>query len=47
MTKLDNYFFVSADRETCLGFEMTSNLRDTAPLRTFCHHIKERAGVSS
>ena len=30
--KLDNYFFVSADRQTFLGFEMTANLRDTSPL---------------
>ena len=27
--KLDNHFFVSADRH--LGFEMTTNLRDTSP----------------
>ena len=31
--KLDNYFFVSADRQTFLCFEMTANLRDTSPLR--------------
>ena len=30
--KLDNYFFVSADRQTFLGFKMTANLRDTSPL---------------
>ena len=30
--KLDNYFFVSADRQTFLGFEMTANLRDTSAL---------------
>ena len=30
--KLDNYFFVSAERQTFLGFEMTRNLRDTSPL---------------
>ena len=30
--KLDNYFVVSADRQTFLGFEMTANLRDTSPL---------------
>ena len=30
--KLDNYFFVSADRKTFLGFDMTANLRDTSPL---------------
>ena len=30
--KLDNYIFVSADRQTFLGFEMTANLRDTSPL---------------
>ena len=26
--KLDNYFFVSAARQTFLGFEMTANLRE-------------------
>ena len=31
-SKLNNYFFVSADRQTFLGFEMTANLRDTSPL---------------
>ena len=31
--KLDNSFFVSADRRTFLGLEMTANLRDTFPLR--------------
>ena len=31
--KLDNYFVVSADRQTFLGFEMTTNLRDTSPLK--------------
>ena len=31
--KLDNYFVVSADRQTFLGFEMTANLRDTSPLK--------------
>ena len=30
--KLDNYFVVSADRQTIWGFEMTANLRDTSPL---------------
>ena len=30
--KLDNYFFVSVDRQTFLCFEMTSNLCDTSPL---------------
>ena len=30
--KLDNYFFVSADRQTFLGFEMTANLHDTSLL---------------
>ena len=34
--KLDNYFFVSADRLTFLGFEMTANLRDTSPLNILC-----------
>ena len=29
----DNYFVVSAGRQTFLGFEMTANLRDTSPLR--------------
>ena len=33
MTKLDNYFFVSVDRQTFLGFEMASNSRVTSPLR--------------
>ena len=31
-SKLDNYFFVSADRQTFLGFKMTANVRDTSPL---------------
>ena len=31
--KLDNYFVVSADRQTFLGFEMTANLRNTSPLK--------------
>ena len=31
--KLDNYFVVSADSQTFLGFEMTANFRDTSPLR--------------
>ena len=31
--KLDNYFFVSDDRQTFLGFEMTANLHDTSLLR--------------
>ena len=30
--KLDNYFVVSADRQTFSGFEMTANLRYTSPL---------------
>ena len=30
--KLDNYFFVSADRQTFLGLEMTASLRSTSPL---------------
>ena len=34
INKLDNYFFVSAERQTFLGFKMTANLRDTSPLRT-------------
>ena len=29
--KLDNYFVVSADRQTFFGFEITANLRDTSP----------------
>ena len=33
MTKQDNNFFVSVDRQTFLGFEMTSNSRDTCPLK--------------
>ena len=36
ITKLDNYIFVSVDRQTFLGFEMTSNSRDTSPLRGLC-----------
>ena len=33
--KLDNYFVVSADSQTFLGFEiMTANFCDTSPLRT-------------
>ena len=31
--KLDNSFFVSAERQTFLGFEMTANLPDISPLR--------------
>ena len=31
--KVDNYFVVSADRQTFLGFEMTANLHDASPLR--------------
>ena len=31
--KLDNFFVVSADSQTFLGFEMTANFRDTSPLR--------------
>ena len=30
--KLDNYFVVSADRQTSLGFEITANLHNTSPL---------------
>ena len=30
--KLDNYFFVSVDRQTFFGFEMTADLRDFSPL---------------
>ena len=30
--ELDNYFVVSADRQTFLGFEMTANLCDTSLL---------------
>ena len=37
--KLDNYFVVSADRQTFLGFEMIANLRDTSPLREHCCQI--------
>ena len=36
--KLDNYFVVSADSQTFLGFEMTANLHDTSPL-TIVHDI--------
>ena len=32
--KLDNYFVVSANSQTFLGFEMTANFRDTSPLTT-------------
>ena len=32
--KLNNYFVVSADRQTFFGFEMTANLPDTSPLKT-------------
>ena len=31
--KLDNYFVVSADRQTYLGFAITANSRDTFPLK--------------
>ena len=37
--KLDNYFFVSADRQTFLGFEMMANLRDTSPLKALGFNI--------
>ena len=30
--KLDNYFVVSADEQTFLGFEVTANLCETSPL---------------
>ena len=30
----DNYFVVSAESQTFLGFEMTANFRHTSPLRT-------------
>ena len=30
--KFSNYFFVSAERQTFLAFEMTAHLRDTSPL---------------
>ena len=36
--KLDNYFAVSADSQTFLGFEMTANFRDTSPLRLKLEH---------
>ena len=32
--KLDNYFFVSANRQTFLAFEMTANLSDSSPLNS-------------
>ena len=32
VNKLDNYFVVSADSQTFLGFEVTANFRDTSPL---------------
>ena len=37
--KLDNYFFVSADRQAFLGFEMMANLRDTSPLKALGFNI--------
>ena len=40
--KLDNYFVVSADRQTFLGFEMSANLHDTSPL-----NVKPFRGKSS
>ena len=33
--KLDNYFFVPVVRQTFLGFEMTSNFRDTSSLSVY------------
>ena len=33
--KLDNYFVVSADRQTFLRFEMMANLSDTSPLTEY------------
>ena len=41
--KLDNYFFVSADRETFLGFEMAANLHDTSPFN--CAYNSTNQGV--
>ena len=35
--KLDNYFVVSADSQTFLGFEMTASFRDTSPLSNYKH----------
>ena len=40
--KLDNYFVVSADRQTFLGFEMTANLRDTSPLKWILPDVLSR-----
>ena len=40
--ELDNYFVVSADRQTFLGLEMTSNLRDTSPLRSVCVPLEHK-----
>ena len=37
--KLDNYFVVSTDRQTFLGFEMTGNLRNTSPLKGKYHGV--------
>ena len=37
--KLDNYFFVSADRQTFLGFEMATNLRDSSFLSCDSQYI--------
>ena len=42
--KIDNYFFVSADRQTFFGFEMTANLRDTSPLT---QSVLLQAGLTS
>ena len=37
--KRDNYFVVSADRQTFLAFEMTVHLRDAHPLKGKYHGV--------
>ena len=43
--KFDNYFVVSADRQTYLGFEMRANLRDTSPLNMKVVYACENKGI--
>ena len=45
--KLDNYFFVSADRQTFLGFEMTANLSDTSSLYNACIFFSQSVKISN
>ena len=46
--KLDNYFVVSANSQTFLGFEMTANFRDTSPSsipsKSFAPKVTLRSG---